>query len=54
MTKPPLLTNVYVSVPFLCVWCESGWVPVCACRYLCQTVSVYDRVCSLFDDGAGL
>ena len=26
MTKPPLLTNVYVSTPFLCVWCES----VCA------------------------
>lgn len=29
-------------------------VRVCACCYLCQTVCVYDHVCSAFDDGAGL
>lgn len=54
MTKPPLLTNVYVSTPFLYVQCESVCVPTCARRYLCQIVRVYDHVCSAFDDGAGL
>lgn len=29
-------------------------VPACVCRYLCQVESVYDHVCSAFDDGAGL
>lgn len=34
MTKPPLLTNVYVSTPFLYVWCESARVRAAACARL--------------------
>lgn len=29
-------------------------MPACVCHYLCQIESVYDRVCSPFDVGAGL
>lgn len=29
-------------------------VPACVCHYMCQSESVYDHVCSAFDDGAGL
>lgn len=55
MTKPPLLTNMYVSTPFfdVCV-CLCASVCVCVSRYLCQVIRVYDYVCSAFDDGAGL
>lgn len=46
--------NVFVSTPYFNVCGARDRLRVYTCVCVHQTESVYDRVCSAFDDGAAL
>lgn len=51
----PLFARERIHVNALFYVCGvRACVPACVCHYMCQSESVYDHVCSAFDDGAGL